>query len=126
MQEHESGWNSDDEPVFHVDEREERLTNPLPVETFFLVRMPGVAFPAVSAGKSRGLLGRGDEDRLPELGLKPLADWLRRHPGWRLEAAGEFVLASRPRIIVRPSGLAARKHPAEDLMTRLEQLTFRA
>jgi hypothetical protein len=125
MQEHESGWNSDDEPVFHVDEREERLTNPLPVETFFLVRMPGVAFPAVSAGKSRGLLGRGDEDRLPELGLKPLADWLRRHPGWRLEAAGEFVLASRPRIIVRPSGLAARKHPAEDLMTRLEQLTFR-
>lgn len=126
MQEHETGWNSDDEPVFEVGHRETRLTKPLLVETFFLVRMPGVEFPAVSAGKSRGLFGRGDEAKLPALGLKPLADWLRRHPGWRLEAAGEFVLASRPRTLVPPSGLAAVKHAAEDLMAQLDQLTFGA
>lgn len=126
MQEHKSSWSSDDDSTFDVGPREERLTEPLPVETFFLVRMPGVEFPAFSAGKSRGLFGRGDEAKLPALGLKPLADWLRRYPGWRLEAAGECLLASRPRTLVAPSGLAGVKRAAEDLMAQLEQITFGA
>lgn len=121
---HESDWRGDGEPMFAGGHRETRLTKPLLVETFFLVRMPGVEFPAVSAGTSCGLFGRGDEAKLPALGLKPLADWLRRYPGWRLEAAGEFVLASRPRILVPPSGLVAMKRAADDLMAQLEQISF--
>jgi hypothetical protein len=120
----DSAWDGNGADELLLGGPHERLTQPLAIETFFLVRMPGVEFPPVIAGKARSLFERRDDDRLPELGLRPLADWLRRHPGWRVEAAGECVLASRPRTLVAPAGLAAMKRAAEDLMAQLEQITF--
>ncbi len=119
-----SAWNGGEPDGIILGGPPDRLTEPRAVETFVLVRMPGVEFPPVIAGKARSLFERRDDDRLAELGLRQLGDWLRRYPGWRLEAAGECVLASRPRILVAPSGLSPMKHAAEDLMARLEQITF--
>lgn len=123
---HDSAWNGSDPDEIILGGPHERLTKALTIETFILVRMPGVEFPPVIAGKARSLFERRDDDRLAELGLRPLADWLRRNPGWRLEAAGECVLASRPCTLVAPSGLAAMKRAAEDLMAQLDQISFGA
>lgn len=122
----DTAWDHGNEPEIILGNAHGPLTEPLTVETFFLVRMPGVEFPPVIAGKARSLFERRDDDRLPELGLRPLADWLRRNPGWRLEVTGEFVLASRPRTLIAPSGLGGIRRAAEDLMAHLDQLTLTA
>ncbi len=82
------------------------VSDPLMVETFFLLRVPGLCLPVLSAGRSRGLWGRGAEAELPALGLQGVARWLDDHRGWRLELAGEFVLGSCPRTIFPESRLA--------------------
>lgn len=91
------------------------VSDPLMVETFFLLRVQGLCLPALSAGRSRGLWGRGAEAELPGLGLPGVARWLDDHRGWRLELAGEFVLGSCPRKIFPESRLAEAVAAARSL-----------
>jgi hypothetical protein len=95
------------------------VSDPLMVETFFLLRVPGLCLPVLSAGRSRGLWGRGAEAELPALGLLGVARWLDDHRGWRLELAGEFVMGSCPRKIFPEKRLAEVVAAARSLQQQL-------
>ena len=100
---------------------ESYVSDPLMVETFFLLRVPGPGLPTLSAGRSRGLWGRGAEDELPGLGLQGIAEWLAEHRGWCLELAGEFVLGSCSRKIFPVSRLMEVVEAARSLQQRLNR-----
>ena len=95
------------------------VSGPLMVETFFLLRVPGRVLPVLSAGRSRGLWGRGEEENLPGLGLQGVAEWLAEHRQWRVELAGEFVLGFSPRKIFPVSRLTEVVEAARSLQRRL-------
>jgi hypothetical protein len=98
---------------------ESYVSDPLMVETFFLLRVSGPDLPTLSAGRSRGLWGRGAEDELPGLGLQGVAEWLAEHRQWQVELAGKFVLGFSPRVIFPVSRLAEVAEAARSLQQRL-------
>lgn len=98
---------------------DDHISNPVLIETFVAVLVSGAELPTLEAGQPRGFGSRGAESQLAALGLPLLADWLQRHPGWRIESTGEFLVASRPRKLATPDDLPELIEIARDLAERL-------
>ena len=79
------------------------VSEPLMVETFVCLHLPGARFPTGWAGRSRRLGRRSEMPGLAPSEAGEIDRWLKGHRGWRVELAGEFAMASRPRRIF-PTG----------------------
>jgi uncharacterized protein YfiM (DUF2279 family) len=79
-----------------IDFNRTEVSAPIAEETFVAIWVPGLTEEWWSLGKRRSLLA-GDRIQEPsEACVAPLKDWLRAHPGWRLEGVGDMVAAFRP------------------------------
>ena len=72
------------------------VTDPVPVETFFAVWIPGLDEPCFAVGKRRGWIGGEPAPQPSGPAATVLQSWIRQHPGWRLEGWGNCIVGYRP------------------------------
>lgn len=71
-------------------------SEPVPVETFIAVWIPGRTAPPFALGRRRSLLGRDSDPPPAGAAGEALRRWCGSHPGWRVEGRGDLLVATRP------------------------------
>lgn len=92
-------------PIGTWETRSPEVSDPIPVETFAALRIPGLYLPPFRLGKRRSLFeGRETPPEGPF--AETLTSWSRSNPAWRLEGRADFLLICRPNRLARTGQLA--------------------
>lgn len=80
------------------------VSDPIPVETFAALRIPGLDLPPFRLGKRRSLV-EGLETPPEGPFAEALASWSRSHPAWRLEGRADWICLCQPNRLARTGHL---------------------
>lgn len=78
-----------------------RISDPIPIETFLALEIPGVGEGYVRMGKRRSLWEGPGIPPPDGPTANILKSWLCQHPGWRVEGNGGWLVLSRPNQLAR-------------------------
>lgn len=98
------------------------VSDPIPVESFIAVWIPGLEETSFRLGKRRSLR-EGRETRPSGPFANALESWSRAHPGWRLEGVADCVVLCRPNRLARVGELPTWVANARSLVETLETPT---
>jgi hypothetical protein len=95
------------------------VSDPIPVETFIALWIPGLNEAPFSIGKRRSLW-EGPQTQPSGPFTEALESWVRAHPGWRIEGRADCLILSRPNRLARISQLPTWIATARSMVETLE------
>ena len=95
------------------------VSDPIPVETFIALWIPGLDEAPFRIGKRRSLW-EGGETQPSGPFAEALESWVRAHPGWRIEGRADCLMLSRPNRLARISQLPTWIATARSMVETLE------
>lgn len=95
------------------------VSDPIPVETFIALWIPGLDEAPFRIGKRR-CLWEGRETQPSGPFAEALESWVRAHPGWRIEGRADCLILSRPNRLARISQLPTWIATARSMVETLE------
>ena len=95
------------------------VSDPIPVETFIALWIPGLNEAPFSIGKRRSLW-EGPKTQPSGPFTEALESWVRAHPGWRIEGRADCLILSRPNRLARISQLPTWIATARSMVETLE------
>lgn len=101
------------------------ISEPIPIETFLALELPGIGDGYFRLGKRRSLL-EGHAIPPSEGPIAMILDsWLRQHGGWRIEANGGWLVLFRPNHLARVDQLESYLDVARSLVTAIQRQSDR-
>ena len=95
------------------------VSDPIPVETFIALWIPGLDEAPFRIGKRRSLWeGRETQPSGPL--AEALESWVRAHPGWRIEGRADCLVLGQPNRLARTSQLPTWIATARSMVEALE------
>ena len=95
------------------------VSDPIPVETFIALWIPGLDEAPFRIGKRRSLW-EGPKTQPSGPFAEVLESWGRAHPGWRIEGRADCIILSRPNRLARISQLSLWIATARSMVETLE------
>lgn len=107
-------------PIGTWETRSPEVSDPIPVETFIALWIPGLDEAPFRLGKRRSLWE--DRARRPDGAFaEALESWAQAHPGWRLEGQADCLVLCRPNRLVRINQLPSWIATVRSLVETLEE-----
>lgn len=107
-------------PIGTWETRSPEVSDPIPVETFIALWIPGLDEAPFRLGKRRSLW-EGRARRPDGAFAEALESWAQAHPGWRLEGQADCLVLCRPNRLVRIHQLPTWIAMARSLVETLEE-----
>ena len=95
------------------------VSDPIPVETFIALWIPGLDEAPFRIGKRRSLW-EGRETQPSGPFAEALESWVRAHPGWRIEGRADCLVLGQPNRLARTSQLPTWIATARSMVEALE------
>ena len=108
-----------DAPVGTWETGSPEVSDPIPVETFIALWIPGLEEASFRLGKRRSLF-EGREIQPIGPFAEALESWARAHSGWRIEGRADCLVLSRPHRLARVGELPHWVATARSLVEALE------